>query len=197
MKTFEWLKILNSPFMRPRVNVYAGKIALGTPYMLPRRWVKPSQQMAVDAARQRIADTERHNERNAKYGHPLKVRDLDSLTEEMKRSRFSVPKRLGFDFVGLGYKTKWSNTDYRFEWCPIWSFVIWKWQFALTFSGPNNQCNSNYWEAWLYYRTHTKGTIEERIAQCKKDFPQTYKIHSKNQVTHVDYYDFIFKDKYQ
>lgn len=35
-----------------------------------------------------------------------------------------VPKRIGFDFVGLGWKTKWSEDDFRFEWAPVWSFVF-------------------------------------------------------------------------
>jgi len=197
MDTFKWLKILNSPFVRPRVGIYAGKIAVGTPYFFPRRLVKPSTKQAEELALDRIADAERFNERNANNEYRKRVPTIADARAEVMRGRIFVPKRIGFDFVGLGYKTKWSDTDYRFEWSPRWSFVIWKWQIAVTFSGPNNQCNSNYWEAWLYYQYNTKGTRKERVAQCKKDFPQTYKIHSKNQITHVDYYDFIIKDKYQ
>ena len=36
----EWLKIINSPFKFPKIRFYFGKIRVGTPFMLPRRWVK-------------------------------------------------------------------------------------------------------------------------------------------------------------
>lgn len=161
MNKFGFLKILNSPFVRPRVKVYVGKIAIGTPYFFPRRTVKNPD----------------------KPGY-LKF----------------VPKWFGFDFVGLGYKTKWSNTDYRFEWCPIWSFVFWKWQIAITFLGPKGEVGSNdsYWESWLYYENDTKGTKKERIAQCKKDNPKRSTIYKQGQEAYtVDYYDIILKKKYR
>jgi hypothetical protein len=40
MNKFEFLKIINSPFKLPRVKLYVGKIAVGTPYFLPRRAIK-------------------------------------------------------------------------------------------------------------------------------------------------------------
>ena len=40
MKTFEFLKVVNSPFKRPKLKWHVGKIAIGTPYFYPRRWVK-------------------------------------------------------------------------------------------------------------------------------------------------------------
>lgn len=36
----------------------------------------------------------------------------------------AIPRKIGFDFVTLGWKTKWEETDYRHEWNPIWSFVF-------------------------------------------------------------------------
>jgi len=57
-----------------------------------------------------------------------------------------IPKKFGFDFVGLGYKTKWSRTDYRFEWEPIWSFVFFGFQIALIFRAPHPE---HYWVCWL------------------------------------------------
>lgn len=35
----QWLKIYRSPFKRPKVAFYFGKIKQGTPYFLPRKWV--------------------------------------------------------------------------------------------------------------------------------------------------------------
>ena len=197
MKTFKWINILNSPFMRPRVNIYVGKIAVGTPYFFPRRLVKPSAKQAEELAVEKIADAERFNELNAKNDYRRKVPSFDEAYADIKRGQIFVPKRIGFNFVGLGYKTKWSDTDYRFEWCPIWSFVFWKWQIALTFAGPKNNATSNYWESWLYYYYNTEGTIQERVAQCKKDYSQTYTVWSGGEKSTVNYYDVILKNKYR
>lgn len=196
MKTFNFLKIFNSPFVRPRVNIYVGKIAVGTPYFFPRRLVKPSAKQAEERALEQIADAERFNERNVNNTYRRRVPTIDEARAEVMRGRIFVPKRIGFDFVGLGFKTKWSDTDYRFEWSPIWSFVFFKWQIALTFSGPA-QANYGYWESWLYYSRDTEGTIQERVAQCKKDFSQTYTVWASGEKSTVNYYDVILKNKYR
>lgn len=104
--------------------------------------------------------------------------------------KMAVTKKIGFDFVNLGWKTKWSDTDYQFEWNPIWSFVFFKWQIAVSF--VPHDCHY-YWEAWLYYHYNTKGTQRERIEVCKKEFPQTYAV-SKGET--VNFYNKILKRKY-
>jgi hypothetical protein len=108
-----------------------------------------------------------------------------------------VPKKIGFDFVGLGWKTKWTSTDYRFEWAPLWSFVFFGKQIAVTFKAPEQD---HYWEAWLYYENHTDKSLskEERIELCKKNFPLNYKVSQsgKEGWEHIDYYTKILKPKY-
>lgn len=103
---------------------------------------------------------------------------------------FYSRKKVGFDFVGLGYKTKWSDTDYRFEWNPIWSFVFYKWQIALIFEPI--ECHY-YWEAWLYYYYNTKGRIDE----CKKGFPLNITVSGTKDGEKYEYsydaYDRILK----
>jgi hypothetical protein len=199
MKTFKWINILNSPFVRPRVNIYAGRIAVGTPYFFPRRLVKPTVKQAEELAAEKIADAERFNERNAKNDYRRKVPTFQEARAEVMRGRIFVPKRIGFDFVGLGFKTKWSDTDYRFEWSPRWSFVFWKWQIAISFTGPRGEVSSvdSYWTSWLYYTNNTKGTVQERVAQCKKDYPQTYTVSDSEIKRTVNYYDVILKKKYR
>lgn len=202
MIQFQFLKILNSPFKLPRVQFYFGKISLGTPYFFPRRWVKPTPKMAMDSAIEEIESRKKWNERNAKYDKPGSfkhtIKPLDEMYKEKLGYRFPVPRKIGFDFVGLGYKTKWSATDYRHEWNPIWSFVFFKFQIALRFTSPESECTSQYWEAWLYYQYHTKGKKQDRIQQCKKDFPQTYTINNVNgTMKNVDYYDIILKKKFK
>ena len=107
-----------------------------------------------------------------------------------------MPKKIGFDFVGLGWKTKWTDTDYRFEWSPVISFVFFGYQIAATVVVPQS---SHYWEAWLYYENDTDKTksAPERIEQCKKDFPLIYKVsqYGKEETT-VNYYETILRKKY-
>jgi hypothetical protein len=107
-----------------------------------------------------------------------------------------VDKKIGFDFCRLGWKTKWTNTDYRYEWSPIISFVFFKWQIAVTVRVDNPD---HYWTSWLYYQNNTDKTKSkfERIIECQKDFPQNY-ISKKNGVTtKINYYKLILKKKYQ
>ena len=116
--------------------------------------------------------------------------------------QIAIPKTIGFDIVDLGWKTKWDATDYRFEWAPIFSFVFFGYQLAITVLAPNDY---QYWEAWLYYERDTDKTKskKERIEQCKKEFPQKYQVYFKDPKTGentgmktVDYYELILKKKY-
>jgi hypothetical protein len=157
MKRFNYIKAFSSPFKRPKLKWYFGKIAIGTPYFFPRRWV--------------------NNPDNPGY-------------------QKSVPKKIGFDFVSLGYKTKWTITDYRFEWSPLVSFVFFKWQIAVMVI-PEEQ--HHYWESWLYYENDTDKTKSprERIEQCKEEFPLTYITSNGKEKKTINYYDVILKDKYK
>jgi hypothetical protein len=197
MKRFNYIKAFNSPFKRPKLKWYFGKIAIGTPYFYPRRWVKPTQQMLIDNAKKEIEERKRWNESNEKYGNiPKTIPSIEELCEEKKNYKFAVPKKIGFDFVSLGYKTKWTETDYRFEWSPLISFVFFKWQIAVTVI-PEEQYH--YWEAWLYYENDTDKTKSQidRIEQCKEEFPLIYTTSNGEEKKTINYYDVILKDKYK
>ena len=156
MSKFTWMKTYFSPFKPPKIRFYIGKIAVGTPYFFPRKWIKSRE----------------------KPGY---------LT--------AIPKIIGFDFVRLGWKTKWDT--YRFEWSPLWSFVFFKWQVAIMFI-PNHQ--SHYWESWLYYELNTDKTINKikRIEQCLKNAPQLWSSWNKETGEKIttNYYTKILKKKY-
>ena len=64
MSNFTFLKALNSPFKPFRLIWYCGKVAIGTPYFFPRKWVKPTHEMAMKAATETIEEMKRWNERN-------------------------------------------------------------------------------------------------------------------------------------
>jgi hypothetical protein len=155
MKKFKWLKTYFSPFKPIIPKFYFGKIAIGTPIFLPRKWVK--------------------NKENPGY---LK----------------SVPKIIGFDFVSLGWKTKWDELDIRFEYHPIWSFVFFKYQFAILFV-PEFY---HYWECWLIYENHTDKTKtpQERIAEGRNKFPCISTSYKNDIKETTCYWDLILKEKY-
>jgi hypothetical protein len=110
-----------------------------------------------------------------------------------KKSNKFRPKKIGFDFVDLGWKTKWRDTDYRFEWSPRWSFVFFGYQIAITFVPIEP---SRYWECWLYYSRETKGTTKERLEQARKEFPCVWISTRVGVETKTCYWDLILKNKY-
>jgi len=183
MNNFYFLKSFFSPFKRLKLKLHIGKIAIGTPYFFPRKWVKFTKLDATKAAKEAFED-------------PNKVKKtLDEWYKYFLNHQKAIPKKIGFDFVGLGWKTKFG--EYRFEWSPIWSFVFFKWQIAVTFLAPEED---HYWESWLYYEFNTDKTKskQERVNQCRKEAPQIWKIHIRDKESKtIDYYDLILKDKYK
>ena len=195
LREFEFLKALNSPFKPFKLKWYAGKVAYGTPYFFPRKWVKATPERAKKAALERIEEIKRYNERNAQHGNPREIKPYEEYYQEFLRYQFAVPKKIGFDFVSLGWKTKWRDDDFRFEWAPMWSFVFFKWQIVVIFQAPQP---APYWESWLYYEKKTDKTKSkaERIAECRKNAPQKWTETEKGKETKIDYYDEILKKKY-
>ena len=126
---------------------------------------------------------------------PRKIKSFDELYEEKKNYSFASPLKVGFSYCSLGWKTKWSDTDFRYEHGPVLSFVFFGYQIALMVGQKNV---SHYWEAWLYYEYVTDKTKSkrERIEQCKKEFPLTYKVYSQGKEEVVYYYPQILKSKY-
>jgi len=194
MQKLSFLKAFNSPFKRPKLKWYCGKTAIGTPYFYPRKWVKGTPKLIHEAVLKHIQKEENYNKLNPNYAR--KIKSYDELYEEKKNYLYAVPKKIGFDFVGLGWKTKWSETDYRFEWSPIFSFVFFGYQIAVTIVAPEAD---HYWEAWLYYELNTDKTKskKERIEQCKKEFSLNCTVYSQGIETKVNYYDTVLKTKYK
>ena len=185
-KRFRFLKALNSPFKPFKLNWYIGKVAVGTPYFFPRKWINLTEKEIEEKAQKK------YNELSEELKQKV---TLEHYRQQYKGTQKSVPKLIGFDFVELGWKTKWSSTDYRFEWSPLISFVFFKWQIAVVFSAPET---SNYWESWLYYEYNTdkSKSQKERIVQCQKEFKQNWISWKDGVKTKINYYQFILKDKY-
>jgi hypothetical protein len=193
MSKFEFLRAFRSPFQRPKIQFFIGRRRLGTPYFLPRKWVSATPELARKSTLEHIKSEEAFNLRNPQAAR--KIKDYEEIYQERMCWQYSVPRRIGFDFVGLGWKTKWTSTDFRFEWSPIWSFVAGPLQIALTFTHPHPD---RYWEAWLFYRhcTDRKDRVSERVAQMKKEFPLTFDITTKGKTKTVNYYNEILRSKW-
>jgi hypothetical protein len=195
LEDLRWLKVLNSPFKPFSVRWYAGKTQVGTPYFLPRKWVKATPALATEAALNEIRSAKEWNERNRDSTFKHRVKSFEEAYKEKMTYRFPVPLKVGFSYCGLGWKTKWTDTDFRYEWGPVLSFVFFGYQIALM---VGHKDASHYWEAWLYYEYATDKTKSKRkrIEQCKKEASQTWKSYSQGKEEVVDYYQRILKTKY-
>lgn len=130
-----------SPFKRPRLRFYFGKISQGVPYFLPRRWNKEGKTVPV---------------------HWFQIK-----------------------FLGLGWKTKWNEWDFRHEWDPMISVVFCYMQFCVWIT---HEYDSHFWECWLAYR-EADGDIEKAIQyfDC---------VWTNNNGITTDYWELILKKKY-
>ena len=183
LQRLRWIKALWSPFKPFRVSLYAGKLAIGTPYFFPRKTVKFTEEDIQNAMVK--------HRTNKNY-----VQHLDSKLYDMYKSYSKFkPLKVGFDWCSLGWKTKWTDTDFRHEWNPVFTFVFFGYQIALTVYSPHR---SHYWEAWLYYEYATDKTKSkrERVAQCRAEFNQTWTRSKDGKDEVIDYYERILKPKY-
>lgn len=187
---YSFLKVLNSPFRKLKLIWYFGPITQGTPYFLPRKMVKMSKERAIEYAN---ADL------NHKY-YPSK-KPFDELVASYMGHKMFVPiKYFGYHFTTLGWKTKWTPTDFRFEWCPSISIVLFGKQLFIAII-PNIDKESmpdHYWEAWLNYEYDTNKSLSklERLKELISKYSCTW-IHYKdgNKIS-VNHYKYILKDKY-
>jgi len=195
LEPFRWIKALFSPFTPFKVNWYVGKTQIGTPYFLPRKWVKATPELATKAALEQIESSRKWNERNPNSTFKHTIKSFEEVYEEKMHCSFPVPLKVGFSMNGLGWKTKWDQYDIRHEWDPVISFVFFGYQIAATFYHPHQ---SHYWEAWVCYEycSDKKQSKRERIAFCKKKCPQTWTRISGGKEETVDYYHLILKTKY-
>lgn len=109
---------------------------------------------------------------------------------------FKNIKWFGFNYCGLGWKTKWSDTDYRYEWNPIFSLVILNRQLAII---VYHKQGSQFWESWLYYEysTDKSKSTKDRILDCINGFSNIWtKYEGGNKVT-TNYYNLMLKNKYK
>ena len=192
---FKFLKVLNSPFKRLQLKWYFGEIKHGTPYFFPRKWVKCDLEDGLKAWN--------------KLGEHSQNAYLRSQTQQEWVKKYTktytkpIPiKYFGLDFTTLGWKTKWN--DYRFEWSPSLSIVIFGKQLFISIL-PNIQKYKRfnqdvmkidcYWESWLNweYNTNKTKSKEERFKELVSKHSNTWGNSSEG---YTDYYYHILNKKY-
>lgn len=176
------LRAYFSPFKRPKMHWYFGKTAVHTPAFLPRRWVLNTAEDAI------VSATKHLNNPNL-----IKL-PFSELYEKYKKYQKAVPKRIGFDFIDVGWKTKYGS--YRHEYNAVWSFVFFGYQVAVQFIPEND---TQYWESFLAftYETDEKLSWKERIEDCKERFPCVWSSYSGDERVTTDYWTKILKKKYE
>ena len=181
-------KIYFSPFKRPILNFYFGKIALGLPYYLPRYWRKATPLKAIEEARKEMKRVEENNANEKR--HKLTVHSFGTLYDRYLNSLFAYPLKFGFSYNNLGWKTKYDS--FRFEYAPRYSFVVLGYQFCLTFYAEDEY---HYWECFLayYYDTDKTKSPKERLKEAKYKHSQTW---TDGDGVKTDYWDEVVKSKY-
>ena len=129
-----------------------------------------------------------------KIGVPYFLPRNMKLNKETRRYEFSE-KKVGFSFCGLGWKTKWSSTDFRHEYNPVWSFVAFGYQIALIFRPEHD---THYFECWLAYEydTDKSKSRKERLKEAIEKHPCTWTSHYNGEKTTTDYWKVCVKNKY-
>ena len=189
MKVPIWLRVINSPFKLPKLKWYFGKITMGVPYFLPRKWVKATPKTAEEASLKEIERVKKHNAKEGTY--KLSERGFDEIYERYLHSSFAQPLKFGFSSCGLGWKTKFDS--FRFEWSPRLSFVAFGHQVCVTVVAPHLD---HYWECFLAYHYDTDKTKsrKERIEEAKEKHPciwTSYKNNEEKETT--DYWTKVIK----
>lgn len=108
-------------------------------------------------------------------------------------------KYFKIDIVNLGYKTKWSSSDYRFEWGPLLSIVILNKQFCVFLYSPTpDNLISTYWETYLLYKNHTNknNNIKQRTRELVENYPCKITSWKDGNKETIYPYKHILKEKY-
>lgn len=190
-----FLKVLNSPFKGLKLKWYFGEIKHGTPYFLPRKWVKCNLEDGLKAW-----DELGERSKNAYLRSQTQQEWIKKYTKTHTKP---IPiKYFGWHFTTLGWKTKWD--DYRFEWSPSISIVLFGKQLFIEIL-PNVNIDdymstiNNYWEAWLNYTDLDKSkSIEKRLIELQNKYSCSWRrfdgITSEGIL--INYYPLILKEKY-
>lgn len=127
------------------------------------------------------------------YFHPRK------WVKTKTGSKLVYLEYFGFDWNGLGWKTKWG--EYRHEWSPSFSIIILGKQLNVTIIPDidyEKAHASSYWEAWLYWNYRTDKTLPfyDRMISMFEQYGCTWTGVNKEVRFTNDHYLAILNSKY-
>lgn len=190
----EWVPLLfgRTPFVHLKGHWYFGKIAIGVPYFYPRYLRKKTDADIIET----LIDMSDNERRYIKENNGWKTW-LDNQHESHK---FVQAKWFKFDYVRLGWKTKWD--EYRFEWNPGFSLVLFNKQLNVIFK-PDMPTTFDfddvYWEGWLTYNFETdkKKPVHDRLIEFFNKYGAIWKrTNELGKEEDVDYMYEILKPNY-
>ena len=124
---------------------------------------------------------------NIEHGHPY------FFPRKWVNNKAVYYKWLGFGSNKLGWKTKWSDDDYRYEWSPSFSFVILKKQLFFILNPKDLETGYAYWETLLYYINCKKNSFFNTVKYKSNNYTEYKKGGEK---TRGNYYYSILKKKW-
>ena len=193
-KDLSWMKVYFSPFKPFLPKLYIGKTAVGCPWFLPRKMVKATPERAHKAVEDYIEREESYNKLNPNSAR--KIKPYDEVFANKMKYTYTVPLKVGFSSCSLGWKTKWTSTDFRHEWNPVWSFVCFGYQIALIFRPEDDV---HYWECYIAYEydTDKSKSPKERLKEVIKKHPCTWTSHSDEGKITTNYWELVIREKYK
>lgn len=182
----DWRWFDRTPFIGLKKKRYFGDISIGTPYFLPRKLTKPS-----------IKDAEEAWEKLGVIAHEKLDKEI-WINNYLKNNKIYVPAtKFKINIIYLGWKTKYD--EYRFEWSPGYSIVLFGKQYAVHYvpnyiKDPSTLMMDCYWEAVLVYNYETDKTkpTKERLFELFNKYSCSW----LSSTGTTDYYYYILKKKY-
>jgi len=193
---FAYLQVNRSVFKGLKLEFYFGDIVKGVPYFFPRRLVKLTKKECEEYLQE---DIEKFKKTDSVFAKNLVATRTWEYYKSM--SKFIPIKYFGFNCTSLGWKMKYD--DPRFEWPPMYSFVIFGKQLHITVRPNISVDDINefahiedvYWETWLNYKYHTDKTKteHERLFELMQKYSNVYSVYLNGEFCEIDYYAIILK----
>lgn len=173
-KPKEIKEIEKSPFIKPKVKYYIGKIKYGTPYFNPMNFVDT----ILFIRRLKLRSKEDY-ENIIKDKPWLKEREKFTNLPMLRRSKnwtikifstfffIQVGWPIMFNKTELGWKDKFSTP--RFEWAPSFSLYLFKWQLYGHYDIESDGPRDYYWEMYLWWKYYSDKDLEK----ARKTWPWT------------------------
>jgi hypothetical protein len=167
-------EVEKSPFIKPKVKYYFGRIKYGTPYYEPMNFNSTFIYI------RKLKPRSKEDYENIIKDKPwLKERERFTNLPMVRRSKDWIIKILGiyfyikigwpimFNQTELGWKDKFSTP--RFEWTPAFSLYLFKWQLYGHYDIESDRPSDYYWEMYLWWKYYSDKDLEK----ARKTWPWT------------------------